>query len=152
MRPRQRLLMSLTPREYLGYTTVEYQACLSDICQLDSDIWQSRALYIGLSLVGIALLGQMEVTTYLDLATQLGIIFIGIALLMLWRRLFLRWLFIIDVEFFGMSEIEHELDMWINRYIHHLDRISEQSKRIIAPELNALEQAFDKRSWPKTNK
>ena len=92
--------------------------------QLDSDLWQSGTLplFTAVSLAGIVLVGQAEVSTWIDLTSQLGIALIGIMLLLLWRSLYHRWIFIIHVDFYRMKEIEVELDhMWMVRYVHYLN-------------------------------
>lgn len=132
----------------------EYQACLTDISQLDSDIWQSGTVFIGLSLAGVALLGQTNVRNWIDLLSQIGIALVGIVLLMVWRRLYLRWLFIIHVDFYRMKEIEIEIgSLWMNRYLNYLDKevIDDDLDDLERTRLNALKQAFTKRHRAKTS-
>lgn len=124
----------------------EYQCCLTDISQLDSDIWQSGAVFLGLSLAGIALLGQADVKTWHDLFSQIGIASIGIILLLIWRRLFHRWLFIIRVDFYRMAEIEAESNdgLWMVRYVDYLGDKSNPSEEPAgeAPKIVALKRVF----------
>jgi hypothetical protein len=125
---------------------VEYQTCLTDIAQLDSDIWQSGTLFIGLSLAGIALLGQTMVETWFDLATLLGIASISITALSIWTRMIERWSFIIHVDFYRMNEIEMELGhLWMVRYVEHLksDITSAMAAEQNNHRLKSLGQAFD---------
>lgn len=130
--------MGETNAEKMGFEIlmIEYQTCLSDISQLDSDIWQSGSVFIGLSLAGIALLGQSSVHSLLELISLLGLSLIGIILLFIWRSLIFRWLYIIKVDFYRMAEIERELgEIWMVRYVEFL---ADQNK-------------FKNPSFPKSN-
>jgi hypothetical protein len=118
------LMMNERPKEIRGAKDAlltEYEVCLMDVSQLDSDIWQSGSIFLALSLVGISLLVPSKAQTWFDFFVHLGIAVFGLALLFIWRKLVTGWLHLINVNIFRMREIEIELDMWRERYIGYLD-------------------------------
>lgn len=99
----------------------EYEACMMDASQLDSDIWQSGSLIMALSIVSISLLLQTRSKTWVDFLTCVLAAVFGIVILAIWRRLFQGWLYLISVNFYRMREIEDQLGMWRERYIAYVE-------------------------------
>lgn len=115
--------MSIQPdREAL---LVEYEACLMDISQLDSDIWQAGSVFIGLSVIGFTLLLQTQAKTWGDFVVYVIVSAFGLALLRIWNRLVTGWLRLIHINFFRMREIEMILGMhWtLDKRIPTLDGV-----------------------------
>lgn len=99
----------------------EYQACLTDVSQLDSDIWQSGSIFMGVSVLGISVLLQQRAQTWADFFVFLGTALLGTAVISIWRKLFSGWTRIMYINFYRMRELEEKLGMWRERYIQTLD-------------------------------
>lgn len=99
----------------------EYAVCLNDVSQLDSDIWQSSHIFLGISIVGFTILLQAQVHSWAEIAVHIVISAVGISLVTIWIKLCSGWLRLIHINLYRMREIEEELDMWRERLIYHLE-------------------------------
>ena len=99
----------------------EYEVCLADVSQLDSDIWQSGSMLVGVSILLISLLFQRQAQSWVVFAKVLGTAAFGLTVTFIWHKLFSGWLRLIYINFYRMREIEEELDMRRERYIGSLD-------------------------------
>lgn len=90
---------------------VEYQVCIMDASQLDSNIWQSGGVFIGLSVAGISLLIQTQVRDWGDFIVYVMLSAFGLFLLRIWKLLVNDWLRLISIEFLRMREIERQTGM-----------------------------------------
>ena len=111
----------MTVAEKVQVLCGEYQACITDACQLDNDIWQSATIFFGVSFLGFGVLFQMQAEDIFEFATHIVIALVGITLIILWRRLCSGWLRLLHINFYRMREIEEDLGMWKERYIHFFD-------------------------------
>jgi len=100
---------------------VEYETCMIDMSQLDSDIWQSSSIFLGLSILGFSLLISTQSQNWTDFAVYIIFSIFGLILLIIWHKLVGSWLRLIHINLHRMREIELELGMHRERLIEFLD-------------------------------
>lgn len=103
----------------------EYEVCLNDVSQLDSDIWQSSYIFLGISIVGFTILLQAQAHNWAEIAVHVIVSAVGISLVIIWMKLCSGWLRLIHVNLYRMREIEEELGMWRERLIYYLEGFEE---------------------------
>ncbi len=123
----------------------EYKACLDDVTQLDSDMWQSSYVFLGGSVIGIPVLLKIQAQSNLELILFFGISIFGISLIYIWHNLCSAWLRIMHIDFYRMVEIERQVDLWRERYIHYLDQHEDFQPRDEEEDdqLKGLDQIFN---------
>lgn len=119
--------ISLTINEdqhYQQTLIAEYEFCQKDSHVLESNIWQSATVFVGLSLGGISFLATLSLTGWADFLLHLSIVAAAVAVLILWRRILRRWYYIRTVWYHRMTEIEQRLGMWRERYLQYLNEVA----------------------------
>ena len=120
---------------------VEYQTCMADMSQCDSDMWQASGIFIGLSIVGFSVLIQSQAQTWLDYAVYVLLSIFGLFLLFIWHNLVSGWLRLIHINLYRMRDIESMLGMHRERLIEYLDVGSNNNSKDI-PEYQKLRDEF----------
>jgi cyclic pyranopterin phosphate synthase len=121
---------------------MEYQVCIMDISQLDSNIWQSGGLFIGLSVAGVSLLIQTQVKNWGNFIVYMMLSAFGLLLLNIWQLLVNDWLRLININLIRMREIEHETGMERERLIQHDDEKNNLHYRSKADKLFEIKSKF----------
>jgi len=118
----------------------EYQVCISDVSQLDSDIWQSSYVFLGISIIGFAILLQTQAHDWIDFSVFAITAIFGVSLIIIWSKLCSVWLRLIHINFYRMREIERQLGMWRERYIHYLVSLKVSHEEYGPEEMERLQQ------------
>ena len=124
----------------LNVLLTEYTACLNDVSQLDSDIWQSSYVFLGISIAGYTILIQFQVNNWYELGVSCVVAILGVSLLIVWDKLCSEWLKIIQINLHRMREIEKELCMWRERYIYYLRSDMGAADSLSVEEMNFLKK------------
>ena len=82
----------------LNVLLTEYTACLNDVSQLDSDIWQSSYVFLGISIAGYTILIQFQVNNWYELGVSCVVAILGVSLVIVWDKLCYEWLRIIKIN------------------------------------------------------
>ena len=112
-------LMAGTPTEA---KLKEYELCTSDANHLEGVIWTTAGILITGSVAGIGLLaGTLPPNpgTY-DLGFRILVALLFLFLIWFWRRITARWYSIQIVMYERAMEIEEELGLYKERYVHWL--------------------------------
>ena len=124
----------------------EYSAGHHYVTTIHEHIWQSGAILIVASLAMFALVvGSKEITpTSLAASTLAGTL--SSALIIIWYLVRKRFAGFMQISYYRLQEIEAELGLWRNRYIHHLDNPSACELRDLPDDdrekLERLDKAF----------
>ncbi|MDQ1639443.1 MAG: hypothetical protein QOF62_2782 [Pyrinomonadaceae bacterium] len=100
----------------------EYELCAIDANHLESVIWTTAGILITGSVAGIGLLGgtlPSEPRQY-DLLFRIIVALLFLLLIWFWRRITSRWYSIQTVMYDRAMEIEAELGLYKERYVHWL--------------------------------
>jgi len=100
----------------------EYELCTSDANHLESVIWTTAGILITGSVAGVGLLGgtlPTEPRLY-DLVFRIVVGALFLLLIWFWRRIMSRWYSIQTVMYDRAFELEAELGLYKERYIHWL--------------------------------
>ncbi|MCL4528192.1 MAG: hypothetical protein M1282_02120 [Chloroflexi bacterium] len=100
---------------------VEYQTCMADMSQCDSDMWQASGIFIGLSIIGFSILIQSQAQNWLDFSIYILLSVFGLFLLFIWHHLTSGWLRLIHINIYRMRQIESSLGMEREGLIAYLD-------------------------------
>jgi len=95
----------------------EYDACLRTVLQLQSNIWQSAALFITLSTAGLSFVMQSTAKTRDEHLIRVVAALVPPIILAIWQRILSRWNAVQLLEFARMSQIEQILKM--QRQLNH---------------------------------
>ena len=99
---------------------VEYELCTTDANHLETVIWTTAGILVTGSVAGIAFLGGTlpDDPTGYDVAYRGGIASLFIVLIWLWRRIVARWYSLQQMLYARIIEIEADLSLYKERYIH----------------------------------
>lgn len=117
----------------------EYEVSQQHINSLNSQVWQSTAIFLSVNALVVAYVFQKEKASDWDsllLTLVIGAIFILV--LNFWKRWINRARFNQGIIYERMRDIEDELGMWKNWYIHILDGLKSKTEKIKESDLNTL--------------
>jgi len=124
----------------------EYSAGQKYVSTLHEQIWQSGAVLIVGSLGIFALLARFDEVTVASLVASILGGLLSTALVVIWYHVRKRFASFIQISYYRLQEIESELGLWRNRYIHHLDNPHDAELRELSKNdrdrLERLEKAF----------
>lgn len=112
----------------------EYELCQKAGHHFENNIWQSIAVFTTLSIAGISFLAQLNAQSSRVLILKIGVACIFIIILALWKGMMARWNSMQFTEYYRMTEIEEELNMWRERYLKYMSRASIGSNQALEDE------------------
>lgn len=126
---------------------LEYELCTTDANHLESVIWTTAGILITGSVAGIGFLGGTlpKDPTDHDILFRGGVALLFIILIWFWKRIVARWYSLQQILYVRICELEEELSLYKERYIHWLNEYSrngtlpadEQGQRAM-PKLSSL--------------
>jgi hypothetical protein len=114
----------------------EYDVCQQHINNMNTQVWQATSIFL---LVNVGVLAYVFQRVKHDFDSLLIVLAVGIIFILvfhLWKRWINRAQYNMVVKWERMREIEDELGMWGNWYIHILDGL--KSKEIKNEDLSIL--------------
>jgi hypothetical protein len=114
----------------------EYEVCQQHINTIGTESWQASAIFLLVNAGVLAYLFQIE---HGEPHTLFMVLIIGIIFILIfcfWKRFIKRMQFVQTITFERMREIEDELGLWKNWYVHILDEL--KSRNMEESDLNSL--------------
>lgn len=100
----------------------EYELAQTAFHELEKNTWQTAGIFVVLSIGGVSLLLTRNQHDWTNFFIVTGIGLISILILWLWYGgIYYRWWALQGVFIYRMREIETEIGMWKERYIHYLN-------------------------------
>lgn len=114
------------PLRGLESKLLEYELCTTDANHLEAVIWTTAGILITGSVAGIGFLGGTlpKEPTYHDVVFRAGVALLFIILIWFWKRIVARWYSLQQILYARICELEDELSLYKERYIHWLTEYS----------------------------
>ena len=122
----------------------EYELSFTNAAHLEDSIWSTAAVLVTGSIAGLALLGSTipdDPRPY-DYLLRAAIGALSITLVYWWQRMASVWYFVQNMLYYRIVEIEEELDLYSESYIHYLDRASRGEEYPERPRVKAMISAM----------
>lgn len=118
----------------------EYELSKSNADHLEESIWNTAAVLVTGSIAGMALLGGTipdDPRPY-DYLLRASVGALSVILVYWWKKMASVWYFIQNMLYYRVVEIEEELDLYSERYILFIDRVSRGEKVPENPGVKAM--------------
>ncbi len=103
----------------------EYRLAQEYTLSVNDHTWQVATILLVASLGGFAIVSSFEKITKLTFFASLGAAGISVTLLLVWFFMMERHTLFIQTSYFRMREIERQLGLKKNLYIHYIDNIDQ---------------------------
>jgi hypothetical protein len=119
-------MLAQNPPPDLQSKMLEYQLCTTDANHLESVIWTTAGILITGSVAGIGFLGGTlpKDPTFHDILFRVGVAALFVVLIWFWKRIVARWYSLQQILYARICELEAELSLYKERYIHWLTEYS----------------------------
>lgn len=99
----------------------EYRLAHEYVLSTHQRIWQIGGVLVAASLASFAIVAAQQPISMTTLIVSVIAGFVSSSLMVIWFQIRERFASFIQVTYYRMREIEDELGLWRNKYIHYLD-------------------------------
>ncbi len=99
----------------------EWVAISQRIEHIDARIWQGAGILLIISIGGFSFFGWNPPKTVFDIIARIVVAIFSIIVLLIWRKVYNRWIYFQDIFGYRAREIEKILDLRMNLYAYSIE-------------------------------